>query len=131
MFQSLIAVIFLGFLSAYAERPTNATVVYRQELNQIPQDISQYDVILAVPNCDLIGHEGTLKVEPQEMLWGLGRVEGAEYSALVFDCAGAGDDIGHNWMIDNLIAAEVDYRFWMEHPEYIGKGIQVTVEIEG
>ena len=130
MLQSLIAILFLGFLSAYAQRPTDATIAYRQELGQIPQDISEFDVLLAVPNCDLIGHSGVLYIESQEMLWGLGSIELAEYSALVFDCAGEGKDTGHNWMIDNAIAAEVDYYFWVLHPEYVGNGIRVTVEIE-
>lgn len=130
MLQSLILILFAGYLSAYSYWPTVRTIEYRQQAQQIPLDIEEFDVFLAVPNCDLIGDTGTLTIEAQDMLWGLGSVEYAQYDALVFDCAGAGEDIGHNWMIDNLIAAEVDYFFWMAHPEYIGTGIQVLVEIE-
>lgn len=110
--------IFIGFLSAYAERPTSGTVAYRQEHGQIPHDLGDYDVLLSISNCGLIGHEGVMQV---------GEIE---YTAIVFDCGGAGIDVGHNWMLQNAIAAEVDYHFWMEHPELVGTGLEVEIEIE-
>ena len=113
MFHYLV-IVFIGFLSAYAQRPTDGTIAIRQDWGQLPQNVEQYDVLLSVPNCGLIGREGTLTVNEQV------------YEALVFDCAG---EWGHNWMLQNLIAAEVDYYFWIDHPELIGNDVPVKIEI--
>ena len=102
------------FLSAYAFNPTYGTLKIRQEWGQLPADVSEYDVLLAVPNCDLIGRDATM------------RVGGVDYDALIFDCAGPGS---HTWMIDNHVAAEVDYWFWREHPELIGVRSPVTIKV--
>lgn len=111
---SVILIIFIGFLSAYAQRPSLGTIAIRQEWGQLPQDIEQYDVFLAVPNCDLIGKEANLLIGDKV------------YSGLIFDCAGEGS---HSWMIDNQIAAEVDYNFWMDHPEYVGTNTLVQIVV--
>lgn len=112
--NALLIALFLGFLSAYAQRPTDGTIAIRQDWGQLPEDVSQYDVFVAVPNCDLIGHEGVLQVNDME------------YKALVFDCAGGRS---HDWMIENGIAAEVDYYFWIQHPELVGTEKKVTIKI--
>lgn len=84
-----------GVLSYYDAEPTQATVEVRQSWGHIPDDLSGYDVLLAVPDCGRVGHEAILVV-------------GSDfYKALVFDCGG--DDGGHDWMIDNGIVAEVDW----------------------
>lgn len=112
---AVIVFILIGYLSGYAMWPTIRTIEIRQEWGQLPQDVSGYDVFLAVPNCDLIGHEAELIVN------------GDVYTGLVFDCAG---EDSHSWMIDNMIAAEVDYYFWMKHPEYIGTNTQVQIIVK-
>lgn len=121
--------VLVGYVSAYALWPTVAQTEYQQDLGNIPMDLSAYDALVAVPNCDLIGHEGIMTFEDQDRMWH-GPIEGGEYTVIVFDCAGSGEGIGHDWMIQNAIAAEVDWHFWQEHPEYVGGGVEVTLEIE-
>ena len=111
---------FTGTLSGYHFRPTYGTIAWRQDTTlpldrQIPQDLTPYDVFLAVPNCGAIGWTGTLTVN------------GQVYSALIFDCAGKDS---HKKMIEQGIAAEVDYRFWMAHPEYVGTGVRAVIEVK-
>ena len=65
-----------GYLSAYAELPTVATLAYRQEIGDVPYDVSGYDVFIAVADCGLIGHEGTLYTNAGAL------------RAIVMDCAG-------------------------------------------
>ena len=115
--MNLIPIIFIltGYLSAYSMWPTIRTIEIRQEWGQLPDDLSEYDIMISVPNCDLIGHEGTMYVSDQE------------YSVMVFDCAG---EIGHPWMIENMIAAELGYYSWMEYPELVGTEIEVRIEVE-
>jgi len=109
---ALIIFTLVGYLSGYAMRPTVGTIKIRQEWGQLPLDISDYDVFLSVPNCDLIGHEAELIVNNDV------------YHGLIFDCAG---EDSHHWMIDNAIAAEVDYYFWIKHPEYIGTNVLARI----
>lgn len=110
------AVIITGFLSAYALNPTVGTLAYRQHYAQIPRDLSSYEVFVAVADCDHLGAEATLAID------------GKVYDALVFDCAGVADG-GLAWMQQNAIAAEVDYWFWMQHPEYIGTAVPVELHL--
>lgn len=114
--MSLVTIVFIlmGYLSGYAMRPTVGTIKIRQEWGQLPQDVSDYDVFLAVPNCDLIGHEAKLIINNDS------------YNGLIFDCAGKDS---HSWMIDNGIAAEVDYYFWMKYPEYVGTNTLIRIEV--
>ena len=129
MFHTIGFILFAGYLSAYGYWPTVRTVEYYQELDMLPSDVSGYDALVAVPNCDLIGHEGIMTIESQDRMWH-GPIEGGEFTVLVFDCGGAGDGIGHDWMIQNSIVGEVDYMFWKEHPEFVGGGVEVLIEIE-
>ena len=115
--MNLIPIIFVltGYLSAYSMWPTIRTIEIRQEWGQLEADLSEYDMMISIPNCDLIGHEATVYVGE------------AEYSAIVFDCAG---EVGHEWMIDNAIAAELGYFSWMRTPELVGTGTEVRIEVE-
>jgi len=105
-----LTLIILGWLSAYCLGPTQGTLEYGQEYLGLPQDVSGYDVLLAVEDCSLVGSEATL------------RVAGYEFSALVFDCAGpdAYDEDGKTWLEKQGYAAEVDWWFWQQYPELIG-----------
>ena len=113
---NLLAVMFtlVGYLSGYSMWPTIRTIEIRQEWGQLSENISNYDMMISVPNCDLIGHEGTMYVGDEE------------YSVLVFDCAG---EFGHQWMLNNAIAAELGYFSWMEHTDLVGTGVIVKIEI--
>lgn len=124
------AFVFDGYLSAYAKNPTVGTVAYRQIHGQIPENLDSYDVLIAVPNCDLIGASGTLTVyQPRDPALPDDQplIEQGTYSALVFDCAGRAS---HEWMIQNAIAAEVDFFFWRDNPHYVGTLAPVTVTIQ-
>jgi len=105
----------IGYLSGYAMWPTIRTIELRQEWDQLPDGLSEYDMMISVPNCDLIGHEGTMYVGEEE------------YSIIVFDCAG---EMGHKWMIENAIAAELGYHSWMEHTDLVGTETEVRIEVE-
>ena len=102
-----------GYLSAYAELPTVATLAYRQEVGDIPQDISQYDALIAVADCSLIGREALLYTEIGTM------------TAIIYDCAG--NDGTPTWMAENRIVAEVDYWTWQRHPEIVGGAAILSV----
>lgn len=110
----------LGFLSAYALNPTIGTLEIRQEWGQLPEDLSGYEVFLAVNDCALIGQEATLAIG------------GDTYRALVFDCAGADAyEDGQSWMELRGVVAEVDYWFWVAHPEYVGSEVYAEVVFSG
>lgn len=91
----LLSAPITGYLSAYHPEPTAATVAYRQGMGQLPDDLSRYDVLLAVLDCRRIGDEAIMASDS------------GVYTAVVFDCAGV-DDGGAQWMIDTGIVAEVD-----------------------
>ena len=84
-----------GYLSQYAQAPTDATIAYRQESGDIPQDLSPYAGVIAVENCAYVGHDAYLYVGDS---W---------YRVLVFDCLGR--DVQPNWMQENNIIAEMGY----------------------
>lgn len=96
-----------GYLSAYGKLPTDATLQHRQELAQIPSDLSKFDTYIAVLDCTNIGATGKLHTIS-------GRL-----NVLVFDCAGT-EDGGADWMIENNYVAELDYYTWERYPELIG-----------
>lgn len=86
-----------GLLSQYAESPTIDTLYYRQYVTgQIPQDLPDNTIFIAVADCDWIGRQGFISVN------------GGEWEpAWVFDCAGSAK--AYNWLIDNGFIGEVDY----------------------
>lgn len=96
-----------GYLSGYDQLPTDATIAYRQEIGQLPADLSQYDALVAVLDCAQIGRAGTLytAVGPLHIV--------------VFDCAGV-DDGGHQWMVNGRYVAELDWYTRQQHPELMG-----------
>lgn len=113
--------VFLGILSAYALGPTIGQTNYQQYLGAIPQDLSEYDALIAVDHCGLIGQEAVLHTEQ------------GVFSGIVYDCAGSGGaqhfTDGNDTTTPYLLAGEVDYHFWMDHPDLIGT--QVTIEVLG
>lgn len=74
---------------------------------------------MAVDHCGLIGDEVTL------------HTNAGEYSGIVYDCAGSWGaqffSDGNDLSTPYLLAGEVDYWFWMEHPDLIGS--TVTIEV--
>lgn len=105
-----------GYLSAYAQGPTDATIAYRQEVGDLPYDLSQYAVFIAVADCSLVGREATLYTAVGQL------------SAIVFDCAG--NDGTPSWMETNRIIAEIDYWTWQHWPELIGSEAVLVMEDE-
>ena len=105
---------FTGTLSGYAPRPSAGTIAYRQHYGQLPQDLTPYDAVVAVANCDAIGWPGTMTVG------------GETYSVIAGDCAGAD---AHAWMVENEIAAEVFWNFWKAHPEYVGTDMHAVIQL--
>lgn len=82
-------------------------------------DLSEYDALIAIDHCGLIGHDAILHTE-----------EGV-FTAIVFDCAGGssapffsdGNDDSTPW----LYSGEVDYAFWQAHPDLIGTEVHIEV----
>jgi hypothetical protein len=102
-----------GWLSAYNQNPTVATVKYRQGTGEIPADLSPYDGVIAVLDCGLVGEDAYL------------HTKGGTFYVMIFDCAG--NDGGYSWMIENSVVAEVDYFMWEEHPRIVGSWAQLEL----
>lgn len=119
----LNVIVFLGVLSAYGLYPTVAQTEYQQNLGNLPEDLSQYDVLLAVDHCGLIGHEATMYVGEEEQA----------FSAIIYDCAGGngahffsdGDDLSTPY----LLAADADWFFWQEYPDIVHSVVRIEVEV--
>lgn len=93
-----------GFLSAYDQAPTDATLAYRFGENV---DLSAYDGFVAVRDCGRIGETAELET-----------IAGT-FDVLIFDCAG-GADGGLQWMIEGGYVAEIDYYLREAYPELVG-----------
>ena len=106
-----------GSLSAYAERPTRGTIAARQQWGQLPVDLGEYDVFLAVYDCGLIGREATLLVG------------GRKFRGIIFDCSG--DEQTTRWMQDSGIVPEVGHGFWDRYPHWIGSEAPALIMIHG
>jgi hypothetical protein len=88
-----------GWLSAYAEGPTVATLEYRYETGDIDEG---YDVYLAVLDCSRLSESGVIKYD-----------DGTVETYQVFDCAARDNKDGtQSWMERHNIVAEVDYYTW-------------------
>ena len=113
-------VIFFGILSAYSLNPTIGTLDYRQDTRQLPMELSQYEVFLAVDDCGLIGHEALLIVGDEV------------FQGIIFDCAGAyGAQFfsdGNDLETPYKLAADADYWFWQAHPEIVHSLVRIEVE---
>ena len=96
-----------GWLSQYARTPTDATIAYRQEVGDIPQDLSMYEGVIAVEDCAHIGKDAYLYVA------------GRWRRVIVFDCLGR--EVQPNWMQQNNIVAEMGY-YLTQELELVGQG---------
>jgi hypothetical protein len=89
-------VVETGLLSQYAESPSIDTIHYRQSVGQIPIELPENAVFIAVADCDQIGREGLISIN------------GSEWEPLyVFDCAGSAK--AYRWLIDNNFLGEIDF----------------------
>lgn len=102
-----------GYLSAYGQMPTDATLAHRIETGQIAAD-AEYDILVAVYDCRLIGRRAELHT-----------VIGS-FDALVFDCANDADG-GQAWMKSGQYVAEIDWYAWQTWPALVGSW--ATLEI--
>jgi len=98
---------------------------YHQELGNLPQgDLPSQYILVAVNDCGLIGEVGTITVG--------GKVQ--EKPVLVYDCLG--NDTEWSWMsasnadTPHLVAAEVDWFTFKEHPDWFYNGTIALVEFE-
>ena len=91
--------LYEGWLSAYDQDPTMDTLYYRLDIGDVQLG---HDVYIAVSDCKRIGETGTMTIG-----------ESGPLSYQVFDCLG--DDIGHDWMTDRNIIAEIDYWAWKKY----------------
>lgn len=96
-----------GFLSQYDETPTIYTIDHQQKAGLLPFDMSNYDGVVAVESCDLVGREGWLTAE------------GRTLRVIVFDCSG--DIETSYWMWEDNIIAEVGY-YLAKEMGIIGRG---------
>ena len=115
------ALIFWGILSAYSLNPTKGTLEYRQMHGQLPMDVSQYQVYLAVDDCSLIGHEARL-------------IAGEEvFTAIIYDCASADGEMyfsnGNDLTTPYKIAGEVDWFMWQQRPDIVHSLVRIEVEV--
>ena len=98
-----------GYLSQYDQNPTDATIAYRQELGQIPQDLSEYAGMIAVEDCRHVGKDAYLYVYGHD----------AWFRTIVADCLGR--DVTPNWMQANNVIAEMGY-YLTQDLGYTGQG---------
>lgn len=83
-----------AWFSQYDLGPTDATIEYRQNIGDIPIDMSKYSGVIAVENCSNIGKEAMI------------RISGLWHRVIAFDCLARNE---HNWMKENNIVAELGY----------------------
>lgn len=94
--------IYRGLLSQYAEQPSIDTLQYRQSTGQIPMELPDNAVFMAVADCSWIGREGLISVN------------GGEWEPLyAFDCAGSNK--AYRWLVDNGFLGEIDHFSAVRH----------------
>lgn len=91
-----------GYLSQYAPTMMELVISNRQQMGQLPWDLSGYSVFVAMESCDEVGRT-------KYLTWDDGSVE----RVLVTDCSGSLET--SQWMWDNNIIAEVDYNTAYRH----------------
>jgi hypothetical protein len=93
-----------GWLSAYHPEPSAATMAYRYELGHVDWGADAY---IAVADCSLIGHRGTMEYIDS----------GLVLDVMVFDCAGEDgvDEDGVALITKSGIVAELDYASWLAY----------------
>ena len=99
--------IMTGYLSQYGPQVTAGTIAYRQEVGDLPRDMSRYDGVIAVEDCGLIGRDAKLSINGSPML-----------DVIIFDCLGRHE---YNWMAERNIIAEVGYGL-AERFDFVGQG---------
>lgn len=114
MAQPMPTAVLDGWLSAYAQTPTDATLAIRQEWGQLPADVTAYDGYVAVLDCAMVGQDATLHTAV------------GSFDVLIFDCAGQADG-GYDWMVDGRFVAEIDWYLWEAYPEL--PGTWATLEV--
>lgn len=98
----------VGYLSQYGRRPSEATIQYRQDMGQLPADLTSFAGFIAVSDCRRIGQQAYLAIES------------APYQLVaVFDCSGSRTTT--EWMERNQIIAEVSYDLAVRHG-FVGEG---------
>lgn len=109
--ETLLLILALtGTASQYAPGVMNEVIINRQNMQQIPEDVSMYDGYIAVQEADDIGKIFYLRP--------LGYDEWESFLAV--DCAGIADG-GKSWMLRNNILVEVDY-LTAERWDCVGRG---------
>lgn len=101
-------VIETGYLSQYAKGPTDGTIAYRQSVGQLPVDMSHIDGVIAVADCDKIGHLAWLSID-----------DGPWLLVAAFDCSGSASTTA--WMRDNRILGEASWYMARDHG-FLGEG---------
>jgi hypothetical protein len=107
MLALLVVAIVTGWLSQYGQLPTDATIAYRQQVGDIPYDLSEYAGVIAVEDCAKVGHDAWLSVN-----------DGSWMKVIVFDCLGRHE---HNWMQERNVIAEMGYYLTAEL-DLLGEG---------
>ena len=97
-----------GYFSQYGQAPTDGTIAYRQFIGQLPMDMSEYDGVIAVSDCDLIGEDAWIKINGSRWL-----------RVITFDCAGSAQTV--EWMESNNIIGELCF-YLAERFAIIGQG---------
>lgn len=97
---------YTGYLSAYDQTPTDATIDYRINSGEIDNNLDKYDGVIAVLDCNHVGKDALLVVNDNHFL------------VKIFDCAGI-EDGGASWMIDNNIVGEIGFYLRDTHPEIV------------
>ena len=107
-----------GWASAYAPGVMSEVIRYRLD-NDLwrhtpPRDWYTASGAIATNDCSQVGLMATL-TDPG----------GHEHRVLIADCGG--DDGGADWMSDNNIAAELDWRLWTELTGRHGKPLKIAI----
>ena len=96
-----------GYLSQYGPQTTAGTIAYRQEVGDLPEDMSGYDGVIAVENCAHVGKDAQLSINGSPWL-----------DVIIFDCLGRNE---YNWMQERGIIGEVGYGL-AERFDFVGRG---------
>ena len=102
-----------GFVSAYDEVPSTATINFHIDLGLVTlEEVEEADMVIAIYSCSKVGDYVTVKAH------------GQEYRALVLDCAGDKDG-GQAWMLRNGYVLEMFYATWQKFPELLGTYVEI------
>lgn len=111
-----IALLFSGIASQYAPGVMEQVIATRQAgltAYDLPQDLSNYTVFLAVEDCKLVGTP--VLIQP---------IGGSMEQGLITDCSGHAET--SDWMLGNNIVCEIDGETALRWGT-VGKGIRVFI----